>query len=375
MNFDFPDELKLLREQANRFLNDKCGPEVSRKVLESDQAFDTSLWQQMAEMGWLGVTTPEEYGGTGLGHLAACVLAEEIGYHLAPVPFSSSVYLAIEAILLFGSAAQKSKYLPGLACGETIGAFAAAEKVGAFRPENLQAGIRDGRFHGSKVGVSDGDVANIAIVVGKPQDNGPWLHVIDLEQAGVTREATETIDPSRSLARLTFNAAEADPLAHARAALDVQRLIDRAAVMMAFEQIGAAQAALDMAIGYAKDRYAFGRPTGSFQAIKHKLADIYVAVELARSNAYYGAWALSTESAELPVAASVARIAASDAGWQAAKENIQTHGGIGYTWDSDCHLNYRRAGLLRLSLGGPSEWKRRLTRELKSRNVAPNQAA
>ena len=191
----------------------------------------------------------------------------------------------------------------------------------------------------------------------------------------MTREATGTIDPSRSLARLTFDGAEADPLAGARAALDVQRLIDRAAVMMAFEQVGAAQAALDMAIAYAKERYAFGRPIGSFQAIKHKLADIYVAVELARSNAYYGAWALSTESAELPVAASVARIAASNAGWQAAKENIQTHGGIGYTWESDCHLNYRRAGLLRLALGSPTEWKRRLTRELKSRNIAPNQAA
>ena len=172
MNFDFPDELKMLREQANRFLNDKCSSDVPRGVLESDRPFDKDLWQQMAEMGWLGVTAPEEFGGTGLGHLAACVLAEEIGYHLAPVPFSSSVYLAIEAILLFGTDDQKAMYLPGLASGEKIGTFAAAEKVGAFHPERLEAGVRDGRFHGKKVGVSDGDVADIAIVAGRADGRG-----------------------------------------------------------------------------------------------------------------------------------------------------------------------------------------------------------
>lgn len=376
MNFDFPDELKLLREQANKFLNDKCGPDVARKVLESEATHAADLWRDMAEMGWTGVTVPEEFGGSGLGHLAACVLAEEIGYHLAPVPFSSTVYLAIEAILLFGSDDQKKKYLPELADGKVIATFAAAEKSGAFDATKLEATVRGGRLTGKKVGVSDGVSAGLAIVVASSDDNkGPWLHVVDLDQDSVQREASKTIDPSRSLARLTFNGTEADSLNGARAPLDVQRLIDRAAVMMAFEQVGAAQAALDMAKSYALERYAFGRPIGSFQAIKHKLADIYVAVELARSNAYYGAWALSTGAAELPVAASVARIAASDAGWQAAKENVQTHGGIGYTWEADCHLNYRRASLLRLTLGGPSEWKRRLTRELKARNIAPTQVA
>ncbi len=376
MNFDFPDDLKMLREQASRFLADKCGPEVNRRVLESDQAFDAGLWQEMAAMGWAGVTVPEAYGGSELGHLAACVLAEEIGYRLAPVPFSSTVYLGIEAILMFGSQAQKQRYLPGLAGGQTVAAFAAAEQPGAFVAERLAAQVRDGRLSGRKIGVNDGDCAQIAIVAASSNGGkGPWLHVVDLAGPGVTREPAETIDPSRSLARITFDNAGADPLEDAKSPRDLQRLIDRAAVMMAFEQVGAAQAALDMAKAYALERYAFGRPIGSFQAIKHKLADIYVAIELARSNAYYGAWALSTEAAELPVAASVARIAASDAGWQAAKENVQTHGGIGYTWEGDCHLNYRRASLLRLALGGPSEWKRRLTRELKARNIAPGQAA
>ena len=156
---------------------------------------------------------------------------------------------------------------------------------------------------------------------------------------------------------------------------DVRTLIDRAACMMAFEQVGNAQAALEMATAYAKERFAFGRPIGSFQAIKHKLAEMYIAIELARSNAYYAAWALSTNAAELPIAAAVARIAASDAGWLASKENIQTHGGMGFTWQMDCHLYYRRAKLLALALGGTREWKQRLIAGLRTRNVAELEAA
>ncbi len=149
----------------------------------------------------------------------------------------------------------------------------------------------------------------------------------------------------------------------------IRTLLDFAAVPMAFEQVGGAQAALDMANAYAKERYAFGRPIGSFQGIKHKLADMYIQVELARSNAYYGAWAVHTDAAELPIAASVARISACEAGWFVTKENIQTHGGMGFTWQMDCHLYYRRAKLLGLALGGAREWKRRLISELRARNT------
>jgi len=219
MNFDFPDELKLLREQANKFLNDKCGSDVARKILESEATHAADLWRDMAEMGWTGVTVPEEFGGSGLGHLAACVLAEEIGYHLAPVPFSSTVYLAIEAILLFGSDNQKKKYLPELASGNVIATFAAAEKSGAFNATKLEATVRGGGLTGKKVGVSDGVSAGLAIVVASSDDNkGPWLHVVDLDQDSVQREASKTIDPSRSLARLTFYGTEADSLSpdHAR---------------------------------------------------------------------------------------------------------------------------------------------------------------
>jgi acyl-CoA dehydrogenase len=369
MNFDFSDELQQLRDEARRFLGDRCPPAVPRRILEGPDPYDRALWQAIGEMGWLGAAVPEEFGGVGLGHLAVCVLAEEMGRAVAPVPWSSSVYLATEAILMFGSPAQKQHYLPKLAAGELIGTFAFAERPGPSNPARLTASVTDGKLTGVKVAVPDGDVADFAVVGVHGGTAGAWLHVVALNATGVTREPVTTIDPTRSHARIAFAQAAAEPLPGADSADAVRRLLDHAAVPMAFEQVGMAQAALDMATGYAKERYAFGRPIGSFQAIKHKLADIYIAVELARSNAYYGAWALHADSAELPIAASVARIAACDAGWLATKENIQTHGGMGFTWQMDCQFYYRRAKLLALALGGAREWKQRLIGALRERNT------
>ena len=366
MNFDFPDEVKQLRDEARRFLAERCPTSVPRRILEGDEPYARELWQAMAEMGWTGAAIPEEFGGAGLGHLAVCVLAEELGHAVAPVPFASSVYLASEAILLFGSDAQKRAWLPKLAAGEAIGTFAMAERPGPADPAKLAAQATDGRLTGTKLAVADGDIADFAVVAVR---GAPCLHIVELGGAGVDRQAVKTIDPTRSHARIVFNAAPAEPLPGAESGDAVRHLLDRAAVMLAFEQVGCAQAALEMATNYAKERYAFGRPIGSFQAIKHKLADIYIAIELARSNAYYGAWALSTDAAELPIAAAVARIAACDAGWVASKENIQTHGGMGFTWQMDCQFYYRRAKLHALALGGAREWKRRLIGELRKSNT------
>ena len=189
--------------------------------------------------------------------------------------------------------------------------------------------------------------------------------------AGVERETLKTLDPTRSVAKLTFSGAPAERLGEAGEGLSVaEAVLNRAAVLLAFEQVGGADRALEMAKSYALERYAFGRPIGSYQAIKHKLADIYIKNELARSNAYYGAWALNDGAAELPVAAAAARVSASDAFWFAAKENIQTHGGMGFTWDVDCHLFYRRAQQLGLVAGGAKAWKERLVSQLERRNVA-----
>jgi acyl-CoA dehydrogenase len=369
MNFDFSDELKMLREEARKFLRERKSLAAARRVLENGESYDKKLWQEMAGMGWIGAAIPEEYGGAGLGHLGLCVLAEELGAALTPVPFSSTAYLASEAIMLAGTPAQKERYLPKLANGEWIGTLAHAEGPNVPDPKRFSVTVSGGRITGTKQPAPDGAIADIAIVTAKSGDRQLSLFIVDLRGAGVAREPVETIDQSRGHARLVFTGAAAEPLGAAGEGLSlIDRVFDRAAVLFAFEQVGGAQASLDMAKGYALERYAFGRPIGSFQAIKHKLADIYVATELARSNAYYGAWALANNAADLPVAAAAARVSASQAFDLAAKENIQTHGGMGYTWAFDCHLYYRRAKLLSLAIGSTRLWKDRLVSELEQRN-------
>jgi acyl-CoA dehydrogenase len=376
MNFDFSDDLKQLREEAQRFLRERNALAAARRVLDNNEGYDKALWREIAEMGWIGAAIPEEYGGAGLGHLGLCVLAEELGAALAPVPFSSTAYLASEAILLAGSAAQKQKYLPEIAAGKLIATLAVAEGAGAVAPGRLNTTLAQNRVTGAKLPVPDGNIADIAIVAALGGDRRLSLAIVDLRGDGVSREAVATIDQSRDHARIGFQGAAAEPLGvGGEGEALLARLFDRAAVLFAFEQVGGAQAALDMAKAYALERYAFGRPIGSFQAIKHKLADIYVATELARSNAYYGAWALSRDAAELPVAAAAARVSASEAFYQAAKENIQTHGGMGYTWAFDCHLYYRRAKLLSLALGSVRQWKDRLVSALEASNTGAFEAA
>jgi acyl-CoA dehydrogenase len=375
MNFDFSDDQKMLRDQARKFLTEKCPPKTVRKVLESDGQYDKALWKQIAEMGWLGTAIPEQYEGLGLGHLEMCVIAEELGRVLAPVPFASSVYLATEAILLAGTEEQKKKYLPKLAAGELIGTFAMPEGAHPPSPKTIKTTLRSGKLDGVKTPITDGEIADFAIVLARSSDTGGErglsLAIVDLKGAGVSRRTVTTIDPSRGHAEITFKGASAEALGPAGDGWDLaRRVLDRAAVLMSFEQVGGADACLAMAKDYALNRYAFGRQIGSFQAIKHKLAEMYVWNELARSNAFFGAWALSTNAPELPEAAAGARISATDAFHFASKENIQTHGGMGFTWELDCHLYYRRAKQLGLALGASRVWKDRLVNHLEKKNVA-----
>ncbi len=375
MNFDFSDDQKFLKDQANKFLTEKCDTSVPRAVLEGDAPFDVGLWKAIAEMGWTGVTIPEEFGGLGLGYLELCVIAEEMGRALAPVPFSSTVYLATEALLLAGSDEQKKKYLPKLASGELIGTFALAEGAKVPTPRSLETKLTGGKLSGTKIPVPDGDIADFAVVAAVTDSSGSEssvaLCIVDLKDKSVTRKAVDTIDPSRSHATITFKDTKAEALGEPDAGWSLTRKVfDRAAVLFAFEQVGGADRCLEMAKEYALTRYAFGRKIGSFQAIKHKLADMYIKNQLGRSNAYYGAWALSTDAAELPIAAAGARISATEAFDFASKELIQTHGGIGFTWEMDCHLFLRRAKLLSLCVGGARGWKDRLISALERRNAA-----
>jgi alkylation response protein AidB-like acyl-CoA dehydrogenase len=329
-----------------------------------------SRYKGIGEMGWLGAAIPEEFGGLGLGELELCVLAEEIGRSLAPVPFASTVYFFAEALKMAGSPAQKQAYLPKLAEGNLIGCIAVSEGPGEARVETLKTVFDGTKLSGSKIPVTDGDIADYALVLAK-EGAGASLVLVDLKAGGVSAQKIKTMDPTRSHANLTFENAPAERLGQAGAGADLlAQIYDRAAVLLAFEQIGGAQVCLEMATGYAKERYAFSRQIGGFQAIKHKLADMYVSLEVARSNAYYGAWALSSDAPELPLAAAASRVAASEAFYLASKENIQTHGGMGFTWEVDCHLYYRRAKLLAVQCGAPALWKEKLVRRLEMRNAA-----
>jgi len=363
MNFDFSEDQKLLQKTVNEHLRDHAPLTVARQVLESEARYSESLWQGAAEMGWLGAAVPEALGGSGFGYLELALIAYEIGAALTPIPFSSSVYLATEAVMLGGTAGQKQRLLPALASGQLIGTFALMERPGRFATDGAATEFVNGRLTGTKVPVCDGDIANVAIVVAR-REGDVAVVVADLNQPGVTRRALDSVDPSRGLAQVHFEDAKAELLGDGLGWGFVENLLDRAAVLMAFEQLGGAERALEMTRNFCMGRYAFGRPVASFQAIKHRLADIYVEIELARSNAYYGAWALSMNSDKLPAAAAGARASASDAFELAATEMIQLHGGVGFTWEFDCHLFYRRAKHLALALGTSNEWRDRLVKAI-----------
>ena len=369
MNLDFSDDQKFLQEEARKFLEKEQALNRNRSVLETDNKFDEDLWEKIVELGWTGIRIPEDYGGLGLGHLELCVIAEELGRFLAPVPYSSSVYLFTEAIINYGTDEIKKDILPKLVSGEIVGTLGVTEELHAPTKDNINLVYADGKINGKKIAVPDAGVATHAIVVAK-SDKGISLQLVDLSTTGVTVEHQENIDESRGHFSISFNDVETKLLGDEVSGWDLyETLINQAAVLFSYEQIGGSQASLDMAINYAKERYAFGRPIGSYQAIKHKLADMYIALTLAKSNCYYAAWALSTNAADLPSASATARVSATKAFQLCSKENIQTHGGNGFTWEYDCHMFYRRSKLLSLNIGSLSNWREKLVTSLEQSNT------
>lgn len=360
MNFDFSDDEKMVRDEAARYLRDNCGPGVARSILEGAEPYSSNVWRGLSEMGLPGTAIPEEYGGVGAGYPTLCLVAEQLGRHLAPVPFSSSIYLAAEALLVFGTEQQKQTWLPKLASGESIGTIAEVESTNPANRELIQVTMQSGKLNGTKLIVSDGAVADIAIVLGRTGPDSLGLFLVDLSHESIEKSAVNAVDPTRDTATIKFNNTPATALTAGDGWQQLQTIYNRAAVLMAFEQLGGAAAALDMAVGYAQERFAFGRPIGSFQALKHMMADMYVALKLAESNCYYAAWALDTNSNDLDLAAATARVSATQAFQLCSRDNIQVHGGMGFTWEFDCHLFYRRSNYLTLALGGLTHWEDKL---------------
>jgi alkylation response protein AidB-like acyl-CoA dehydrogenase len=370
MNLDFSDDQKLLQKTARDFLEERSPLQVNRDVLEGDAHWNEELWKATAEMGWQGAVIPEEYGGAGFGYLELVLLAEEVGRSIAPIPFSSSVYLATEALLLGGSDAQRKRELARLASGEAVGTLAWAESKGTPGPASLQTTLSGGKLNGTKIAVPDGNVATTAIVVAR-DDAGATLALADLGGSGVKIEPARSVDPTRSFATVHFSDAPAEPLGDAGKGWELlQRVLDRAAVLQAFEQQGMAQRVFELTQEQTMSRYAFGRPVASFQAIKHRMADMYVNLTLSSSNNYYAAWALDTDADELGVAAATARVQSIVAGDNCTVEMVQLYGGIGYTWEYDCHLFYRRNKFQNALLGGANVWRDKLVQRLAAAQAA-----
>ena len=359
MNFAFSEEQEELRRTVRAFLEQKSPSAEVRRLMETDEGYDPAVWEQMgSQLGLQGLAIPEEYGGSGYSYVELIVVLEEMGRALLAAPYFSTVALAANAILHSGDDAAKKELLPGIASGETIATLAMTEDNGRWDADGITATATksgDGyTIDGHKMFVLDGHTANLIIVAAKTGDNVS-LFTVAGDADGLTRTALATMDQTRKQARLEFSGTPAKLLGSEGEGWPVlSRVLDLAAVALAAEQVGGAQKCLDMSVEYAKVRVQFGRPIGSFQAIKHKCADMLLEVESAKSAAYYAGWAAAELNDELPTVASLAKAYCSDAYFHAAAENIQIHGGIGFTWEHDAHLYFKRAKSSQLLLGDPT---------------------
>ncbi|MEG0044374.1 MAG: acyl-CoA dehydrogenase [Comamonas sp.] len=378
MNFDFSDDQNTLRTEIRKFLTKESPLTQARALLEGEGSYAQGVWSGMAQLGVTSLMLPEDCGGIGLGAMEMCVVAEEVGRQLSPVPLASTMYLAVQAFLLSTQeqSPQRQKWLQPVS-GGSIGCLVAptdGQKPLADLP------VFDGKtLKGECLLVADGMAAQWGVALARNAAGADVLVVFQFDTS-VQRKALKTLDPSKPYASLSFGGTAAELLDGATSAAQVlARVRNRAAVMLAFEQLGAADAALEMAAAYAKERKAFGRAIGSYQGIKHKLANLYTNNQLARAHCYYGAWALTSDMAqaagapELAAAAAAARVSTTQALSDAAQENLHTHGGMGYTWELDCHLFYRRARQQAVELGNIHAWREQVAAELQKRMDEPAQ--
>jgi alkylation response protein AidB-like acyl-CoA dehydrogenase len=377
MHFAFNEEQEELRRAARTFLADHSSPEKVRAAMASDDGFDRDVWRRIGqELGWPAILVPEEYGGLGLTYVELIALLEEMGAALLCSPFLSTVCLAGNILRLGGSVAQKQQHLPGIASGDTIATLAFTEANGRYDASAIEAVVkRDGSgfvLNGRKTFVPDGHAADLLIVAardaGSSGEGGVRLLIVPADAPGVERRSLPTMDQTRRQAEVHFHDVRAPASNLIGGEGDGWRILEKvvqlAAIALSAEQVGGAQRCLDMTVAYAKERMQFGRPIGSFQAIKHKCADMLLQVESARSASYYAGWAASVDHPDVPVLASLAKAYCSDAYFHCAAESVQIHGGVGFTWEYDVHLYFKRAKSSEIFLGSPA-----YHRELVARHV------
>jgi alkylation response protein AidB-like acyl-CoA dehydrogenase len=379
VDFGFSAEQEQIRQSARDFLAKECPMTLVRTLMEDEQGHSEALWKQMAELGWMGLIFPETYGGAGLTHVDLVVVLEEMGRVVMPGPFFATVLLAGVAILEGGSEAQKKALLPGIAAGTLKGTLALLEPSARWDAAGVECEARaDGqgyRITGTKLFVNDALVADKIICAARLAGSGGGtdpaagitLFLLDRGTPGLTVTPLKTMDQTRKLAEVTL----ADVRVGADAVLGapgrgwpiIERVMDRGKVALCAEMCGGAQKVLEMSVDYAKVREQFGRPIGSFQAIQHKCANMLVEVESAKSATYYAAWAVANDVAEAPLAAAMAKAYCSDAYRHTAGEGIQVHGGIGFTWEHDMHLYFKRAKSSEVTFGDAT-WNRELVAQL-----------
>jgi alkylation response protein AidB-like acyl-CoA dehydrogenase len=374
VNFAFSEEQEELRRITRQFLEAKSPESEVRRLMDTTEGYDAAVWSQMAEeLGLQSLIIPEEYGGQGFTCVELTVVLEEMGRALLCAPFFSSVLLATNTLLHSGDEAAKKELLPQIASGETIATLAFTEPNGRWDAQGIEATARrDGdawKIDGTKMFVLDGHTANLILVAARTGDGDAAQSVslfsVNGDAEGLTRTALSTMDQTRKQAKLEFSGVPATLIGTEGKGWDVlARVLDLAAVGLAAEQVGGAQFVLEMSVQYAKDRVQFGRPIGSFQAIKHKCADMLVEVESAKSAAYYAAWCAAELNDELPEVACLAKAYCSEAYFHAAAENIQIHGGIGFTWEHPAHLYFKRAKSSELLFGDPTYHRELLAQRL-----------
>jgi len=364
--FVFTEEQQDLRDLVRRFLAEKSPVGEVRRLMATEAGYDPAVWAQLGQLGFAGLTIPEKYGGAGCGPVEQLIVCEEMGAALLCAPYLASAVLAAGALLASGDTAAQADLLPGMASGETIATLAVPEDDGSWTPDEFRVTARRSGdrylLDGRKSFVLDGMIADL-ILVAALSDDGPALFAVggpgdgpgDGRALGLSSQAMQTLDMTRKQAVLTFTGTPGRLVGQPGAAAAIVAQAVRGGVLaLAAEQVGGAQRCLDMAVAYAKVRYQFGRAIGSFQAIKHLCADMLLEVESARSAAYHAAWAAADGAADLPLAASLAKALCSEAYFRVAASNIQVHGGIGFTWEHDAHLYYRRAQSAEVLLGTPA---------------------
>jgi len=376
MDFAFSEQQDLLRTSARQFLERECPPDMVRRWSDDPQGYSPDLWQTMAAFGWMGLVLPETYGGSGLSFVDLTILMEEMGRVLLPAPFFSSIALGALTLLETGSDEQRQQMLPRLVRGETKVCVALLEADGRYDPRgiSMRASIRGNRatLNGTKLFVVDAHVSDYIICVartrgGRDPESGISLFVLDITSPGIACTPLMSIDQTRGLCEVSFTrvGVSLEAMLGGRDAAwpTLQRALDKATVALCAEMVGGAEKAMEMCVDYGKTRVQFGRPIGSFQAVKHKIADMKVWVENAKSVVYYAAWAVDRDAPEASRAASMAKAYCSEMYTQVTANGIQVHGGVGFTWDHHMHRYFKRAKSSEVLLGD-STWHRERTAAL-----------